>query len=118
MNFWDRVTGNDMDRDMAGFAARVAELPPAYQAAWSEITERLWNHANFTGRNLMPIFDGVLGLFEEAAADERPVDEVLGGDTAQFCTALATAEGAKSLRDRWRDQLNAAVARKLEQQGE
>ncbi|HIW75679.1 MULTISPECIES: DUF1048 domain-containing protein [Gordonibacter] len=118
MNFWDRVTGNDMDRDLAGFAARAAELPPAYQAAWKEITERLWNHADFTGRNLMPIFDGVLGLLEEAAADNRPVETVLGTNVADFCAELASAEGAQSLRDRWRDQLNASIARKLNQQGE
>lgn len=118
MNFWDRITGNDMDRDLAGFATRAAGLPPAYQDAWSEMTERLWNHADFTGRNLMPIFDGVLGMLEEAAADGRPPETVFGGDVAGFCEALASTEGATSLRDRWRERLNAAVARKLEQQGD
>lgn len=118
MNFWDRITGNDMNRDLAGFTARAAKLPAAYQTLWNEMTDQLWNHADFTGRNLMPLFDGVLGLLEEAAADGRPAEEVLGGDVAQFCTELASAEGAKSLRDRWRNQLNATVARKLEQQGD
>jgi DNA-binding ferritin-like protein (Dps family) len=61
----------------------------------------------------MPIFDGVLGLLEETAADGQSIQEVLGDDISAFCAALAGEEGARSFRDRWREQLNRNVARKL-----
>lgn len=61
----------------------------------------------------MRILDGVLGLLEETAADGQSVHEVLGDDIDGFCTALTGGEGARSHRDRWREQLNRNVAKKL-----
>ncbi|SFT12763.1 DUF1048 domain-containing protein [Paenibacillus sp. BC26] len=113
MNFWDKITGNDMKKEMKAFEARVHKLPADYQAAWKEINVQLWPHTDFTGRNLMPIFDGVLGLLEETAADGQSVQEVLGDDIKGFCSALAGNEGAKSYRDKWRKQLNDNIAKKL-----
>ncbi|PYZ96645.1 hypothetical protein CR205_13170 [Alteribacter lacisalsi] len=113
MNFWERITGSDMTKEMKRFESRVQKLPPAYQEAWEEIDSYLWEHADFTGRNLMPILDGVLGLLEETAVEGLSVQEALGGDIEGFCSALAGEEGAKSYRDKWREQLNNNVARKL-----
>jgi len=45
-------------------------------------------------------------------------DDVLGDDIAGFCAALAGGEGARSYRDRWREQLNRNVARKLGRLGD
>lgn len=113
MNFWDKVTGNDMTREMKTFEARAKGLPADYQAAWEEIQVNLWPRTDFTGRNLMPIFDRVLGLLEEGVADGQSAREVLGDDIAGFCSALAGEEGATSYRDKWREQLNNTIARKL-----
>lgn len=113
MTFWERITGSDMTKEFRAFQSRAEKLPVAYQAAWREINANLWPHSDFTGRNLVPILDGVLGLLEETAADGQSVQEVLGDDIKGFCSALAGEEGAKSLRDRWREQLNNNIARKL-----
>jgi DNA-binding ferritin-like protein (Dps family) len=113
MNFWERITGSDLDRELKGFESRAKKLPADYQAAWEEINANLWEHSDFTGRNLMPILDGVLGLLEETAADGQRVQEVLGDDIKGFCSALAGEEGAKSYRDKWREQLNKNIAKKL-----
>lgn len=113
MNFWDKITGNDMTKEFKAFEARVKRLPADYQAAWEEITTNLWPHSDFTGRNFMPILDGVLGLLEETAADGQSIQEVLGDDIKGFCSALAGEEGAKSYRDKWREQLNNTIAKKL-----
>ena len=113
MNFWENITGSDLEREFKKFESRVKKLPPDYQAAWDEINADLWQRADFTGRNLLPILDGVLGLLEEAAADGQSVREVLGDDIKGFCSALASEEGAKSDRDKWREQLNKNIARKL-----
>jgi DNA-binding ferritin-like protein (Dps family) len=116
MNFWEIITGSDMTKAIKGFDARAQALPPDYHEAWTQIKADLMPHSNMTGRNLMPILDGVLGLLEETAADGQTVHEALGDDIKGFCLALAGEEGAKSYRDKWRDQLNRDVARKLKAQ--
>ncbi len=113
MNLWDKVTGNDMTKELKAFNSRAKKLPVDYQAAWEKISLNLWTHSNFTGRNLMPIFDGVIALLEEAVADGLSVQEVLGDDIKGFCSALASEEGAKSYRDKWREELNNNIAKKL-----
>lgn len=113
MNIWDKVTGSDMTRMLRSFETRAEKLPPDFQSAWEVIKESLYPYSDFTGRNLMPIFDGVLGLLEETAADGQSAGEVLGEDIKGFCSALVSGEGAKSYRDKWREQLNKNVARKL-----
>lgn len=113
MNFWDRVTGNDMTRDFKEFELRVKKLPADYQIAWEKVKTNLWEHSDFTGRNLMPILDGVIGLFEETVANGKKVEDVLGDDIKGFCQELASEDGANSFRDKWRRQLNNNIAKKL-----
>ncbi|QHQ59808.1 DUF1048 domain-containing protein [Anaerocolumna sedimenticola] len=113
MNFWDKITGNDMTRELKTFELRAQQLPADYQAAWEKIKANIWPYSDFTGRNLMPILDDVLGLLEETAADGQSVGEVLGDDIKGFCLALVGEEGAKSYRDKWREQLNNNIAKKL-----
>ncbi len=113
MNFWEKITGSDMTKELKVFEARAKELPEDYQEAWEKIKANIWPYSDFTGRNLMPILDGVLGLLEETAADGQSVREVLGDDIKSFCSALVGEEGAKSYRDKWRQQLNHNIAKKL-----
>lgn len=113
MNFLEKITGSDMTKEWKTFDARAKKLPADYQTAWEEINGNLWLHSDFTGRNLMPILDGVLGLLEESAAEGQSAREVLGDDIEGFCSALAGEAGAKSFRDKWRDQLNNTIAKKL-----
>ncbi|MCQ9179606.1 DUF1048 domain-containing protein [Streptomyces sp. IBSBF 2953] len=113
MSFWETVTGSDLSRECKAFEARARALPEDYRAAWEQIKAHLFPHGDFTGRNLMPILDGALGLLEETAADGVSVRDALGDDIRGFCTALVGGEGARTHRDRWREQLNNNVARKL-----
>jgi DNA-binding ferritin-like protein (Dps family) len=118
MNFWETITGSDLTREWKAFAARAEALPPDFQAAWREINGHLFPYSDFTGRGLLPILDAALGLLEEAASDGLDIEEVLGEDIAGFCAALAGGRGARSYRDRWREQLNRNVARKLSRLGD
>ena len=113
MNFLEKTTGSDMTKEMTAFELRVQKLPADYQATWKKIKDNLWQHSDFTGRSLMPILDGVLGLFEESSAEGQSVQEVLGDDIRGFCSALIGEEGAISVRDKWRRQLNNNIAKKL-----
>ncbi len=113
MNFLEKISGSDMTKEMKAFEKRAKVLPPEYQTAWKEINQNLWIYGDFTGRNLMPIFDSALELLEVTSADGQSIDEVLGDDIKGFCAALVGDEGAKTYRDKWREQLNKNVARKL-----
>jgi DNA-binding ferritin-like protein (Dps family) len=113
MSFWETITGSDLTRDWQAFDARAKALPADHQAAWEQIKEHLYPYSGFTGRNLTPIVDAALGLLEEAAADGQSAHEVFGDDIPGFCAALAGGQGARTYRDRWREQLNRNVARKL-----
>ncbi|MBP2471657.1 DNA-binding ferritin-like protein (Dps family) [Crossiella equi] len=113
MSFWETVTGSDLTREWKAFEARAAVLPEDHRAAWEEIKTHLMPAGDFTGRNLTPILDGALGLLEESAAEGQSAREVLGEDVKGFCLALTGGKGEKTFRDRWREQLNRNVARKL-----
>jgi DNA-binding ferritin-like protein (Dps family) len=113
MKFLEKITGSDMRKEWKAFESRAQKLPSDHRAAWEDIKANLWPRSDFTGRNLMPILDGVLGLLEESAADCQSVREVMGDDIKGFCSALAGEEGAKSYRDKWREQLNRNIAKKL-----
>ncbi len=117
MNFWETVTGSDLTREWKEFEARAEALPADHRAAWEQIKVRLSPYSGFSGRNLMPILDSALVLLEETAADGQSIHDVLGDDVEGFCAALAGGEGAPSYRDRWREQLNRNVARKLDRLG-
>lgn len=113
MNFWDKITGNDITKEFKAFETRVKKLPDDYQVAWEKIKSNLWEYSDFTSRNLMPIFEGVVGLLEETAADGQSIEMALGEDIKGFCSELALEDGAKSFRDKWRKQLNSNIAKKL-----
>ena len=113
MNFWEKITGSDMTKEFKTFEVRVKKLPTDYQEAWEKIKANLWPHSDLTGRNLIPILDGVLGLLEETASDGQSVQGVLGDDIKSFCSALVGIDAAKSYRDKWRKQLNNNIAKKL-----
>jgi DNA-binding ferritin-like protein (Dps family) len=118
MKFWETITGSDLTREWKAFETRAEALPADYRAAWEELKVQLFSsYSDFTGRNLTPIVDGVLGLLEETAAEGQSVHEVLGDDLPGFCAALTGGEGGRSHRDRWREQLNRNVARKLARLG-
>lgn len=113
MNFWEKITGSDMTKELKTFELRAKKLPTDYQAAWEKIKANLWAYSDFSGRNIIPILDGVLGMLEETAADGQSVQKVFGDDIEGFCSALVGEEGVKSYRDKWRKQLNNNIAKKL-----
>lgn len=113
MNFFEKVTGSDMTEKQKIFEARAKKLPADFQEAWETIKTNIWPHSDFSGRNLMPILESALALLEESAADGQSIEEVFGDDIKGFCSALVGGEGAKSYRDKWREQLNRNVAKKI-----
>ncbi|MFV0559247.1 MAG: DUF1048 domain-containing protein [Enterococcus sp.] len=112
MNIYDKLTGNDMTREMKALDLRVKKLPPSYQNAWDKLTQAIWNYADFSGRNLMPTFEGIVFFLEESAADNLAIEEVLDEDIAGFVEELM-GEDKRDYRNKLRKQLNQNVAKKL-----
>jgi DNA-binding ferritin-like protein (Dps family) len=117
MSVWESVTGSDLTREWKAFEARAQALPADHRAAWEQIKGNLFPYGGFTGRDLLPIVDAALALLEESASDGQSIHEVLGDDIPGFCAALAGGKQARTYRDRWREQLNRNVARKLARLG-
>ncbi|MGL5414119.1 MAG: DUF1048 domain-containing protein [Clostridium sp.] len=113
MNFWDKITGNDIRRDFKKFESRVEKLPNEYKEAWKGIEENLWQHSDFTGRNLIPVLEEALVFLEETSADGQKIEEVLGNDINGFCLELVGEEKANDYRSKWRRQLNKNIEKKL-----
>lgn len=113
MNLYDKITGNDMTKKQKELSRRVALLPQDYQTTWQELNQKLWQFSDFTGRNLYPILEGVLHLFEESAAEALPISGVISENVDDFISEIARIEGAKNYRDKLRKQLNDTVAKKL-----
>jgi DNA-binding ferritin-like protein (Dps family) len=89
--------------------ARAKALPKDYQVVYHGIQQYLWKSS---GIELMDVFKGVLDLFEEGAVNGRSALEITGDDVAAFCDELVGG-GAKTYVDKWREQLNHGIAKKL-----
>ena len=112
MNFYDKITGNDMNKQQKEFQLRIDKLPAGYQDAWREHHQKIWSYSDFSGRNLYPILEGIVGLFEESAAEKLPINSVIGENMTTFISEIAEAAGAKNERDKLREHLN-QVTKKL-----
>lgn len=113
MTFIDKVTGNDMNREYKDMKLRVSKLPVEYQEAWDQIFVNLSMHSNFSGRNLTPLYSGVLDMFEEMHSQDKTVDEIFGGNIDEFCDELTRDEPSFDIRDKWRKQLNAKIEKRF-----
>lgn len=102
-----------MNKQFKTFELRVKTLPYDYQIAWQEIKSNFWEYSDFSGRNLMPIFEGIIGLLEETAADGKTIGMVLGKDIKSFCSDLIEEESGRSWHNKCRNQLNSNIAKKL-----
>ncbi|MGL4452313.1 MAG: DUF1048 domain-containing protein [Sarcina sp.] len=115
MNFWDKVTGNDMTREFQIFEKRAENLPKEYKLVWEEIKKNIWEHSNFTGRNLIVIFDEAITMLEETANEGLNINDVVGNDVEKFSYDLIGKDRVNALRDKWRRQLNNNIKKKLGQ---
>lgn len=115
MNFIDKITGNDMKRVMSAMETRVKTLPKDYQEAWLELQTHLWEYSDLTGRNLIPVLENILTLLEETAAEHLPIADVFGNDYPSFIEELLGKGTSHSTRDKWRQQLQDNVQKKLAQ---
>jgi DNA-binding ferritin-like protein (Dps family) len=105
-DFLKKILGDK--KEWKAMEARAKALPKDYQIVYDEIKQYIWKSS---AQGSIDIFKGLLDLFEEGVANGRSALEITGGDVAAFCDELSP--GAKMYADRWREELNHGIAKKL-----
>jgi DNA-binding ferritin-like protein (Dps family) len=85
--FISRVIGDK--RRWRDYKARVKQLPPDYRAAVDGIERYLMYFGALDADSAASLFEDVADLFEQAAADETPIRDIVGEDPVEFVDELA-----------------------------
>ena len=93
--------------------ARVKALPEEYRFVFEKVQHYMWMHAGGDGMDMLKIQYDLIGLFEEGAAGGREVLDITGQDVAAFCDELLRNSGAKLWTEKWPQDLNRDIAKKL-----
>lgn len=109
MNIIEKIIGSLNDkREWKAMEARGKALPNEYSNAYNAIKKYIWSSGGPTDwKDISRIFDGILDLFEEGAAQGRKVTDLTGEDVADFCDELI--KDVKTWRDKYRTKLNDTI---------
>ena len=104
------VTGSFEDKKRwRQYKARVRELPEDYRTAVEALERYLMHFGPGDGTEAASMYEDLADLFEQSAADQTPIREVVGQDPAEFAEAfLANYPGGSWIR-RERERLNNAI---------
>ena len=108
-NAWERLIREK--REWRLYKRRVAALPADYRTVISQIETFMWNFA--VDSQMIAVFEGILDLFEEGAAQGRKVLEVTGEDVAEFAKDVLAEVQAATWTGKKADRLNAEVHKRL-----
>jgi DNA-binding ferritin-like protein (Dps family) len=70
------------------YKARVKQLPPGYRTAVEAIERYMMHFVPASGERNASQFDDLADLFEQAAANETPIREIVGDDPVEFVEAF------------------------------
>lgn len=92
------------------YKARVEQLPASYRMAVTAL-ERYTNYLGGLGdaESILSMFDDLVDLFEQAAADGTPVREIVGEDPVEFAEAFLRNYPAGQWITRERGRLTVAI---------
>lgn len=101
-------------RRWRAYKARVKQLPPNYRAAVDAIERYLMYFGVLDTDSAASLFEDVADLFEQAAADQTPIREIVGEDPVEFVDALVRNYSTGGYVDRERKRLTSAIDRAAE----
>jgi len=109
MNLIEKIIGNlEEKREWRAMEARAKALPSDYHKAYKAMQKYLWNTGGVIDwQETKFVFNHLIDLLEEAAAEGKRVKEVTGDDVAAFCDDLVS--DAKSWFDKQRQKLNDSI---------
>lgn len=85
------------------YRARVDALPSDYKTTMKAIEKYFWTVAK--GDGMLNILESVLEMFENAVADETPIEAVIGEDIADFADSILADYPEETWLDKQREQL-------------
>ncbi|MEC4183452.1 DUF1048 domain-containing protein [Adlercreutzia sp. R21] len=91
--------------------ARVDALPEDYRFVFKKIQDYMWKFASGNGYDMIEVQEGLVSLFEEGAAEGKPVLDITGEDVSGFADELM--KEVVTYTEQWSDNLNADIAKKL-----
>ncbi|WP_328394120.1 DUF1048 domain-containing protein [Nocardia sp. NBC_00416] len=91
------------------YKARAKQLPPAYRTV-VEAFERFLMYGGAGGGGVA-MFEDLVDLFEQSAADETPIRKIVGDDPVEFIETFARNYQDESWLNRERTRLTSAVER-------
>lgn len=111
MSLFEKIIGSlDDKREWKAMEARAKALPSEYRNAYKAIQKYMWTAGGPTDwKDISRIFNGIIDMFEEGAAEGKKVTELTGEDVADFCDELV--KDARTWKDKYRAKLNDAIHR-------
>jgi DNA-binding ferritin-like protein (Dps family) len=111
MSFMEKIIGSLADkREWRAMEARAKALPSEYRNAYNAIQKYMWTAGGpINWKDISRIFNGILDLFEEGAAEGKKVTDLTGEDVAAFCDELV--KDSETWRDKYRAKLNDTIDR-------
>ncbi|WP_147536175.1 DUF1048 domain-containing protein [Bacillus marasmi] len=111
MSIFEKIIGSlDDKREWKAMEARAKALPSEYRNAYKAIQKYMWTAGGPTEwKDVSRIFNGIIDLFEEGAAEGKKVTDLTGKDVAAFCDELV--KDSKTWKDKYRTKLNDSIDR-------
>ena len=112
MTFWEKITGNDMTKELQIFESRAQKLPKDYQIVYKEIQKYLFKVGPVELTEGTELLSGIIDLFEEGATSRKDVLEVTGSDVAAFCDDLI--KDSKTYADIYQESVDQEVSKAMQ----
>lgn len=93
--------------------ARIKAMPADYQIVIGEVQNYFWQFAGGDGMDMMAGVYDLIDFFEEGAANNVPVLDLVGNDVAEFAENALREMQAKRWTDDVKVKINKRVAEKL-----
>ncbi|MBO0440506.1 hypothetical protein DOK67_0001806 [Enterococcus sp. DIV0212c] len=93
--------------------ARLRELPDEYQMVYKEIQKFLWEFTAGDGMDMLPVMLDLLEFFEEGAANNIPVLQLVGEDVGSFAENTLDEMQARNRINELKRKMNERIAKKL-----
>ncbi|QFT87652.1 hypothetical protein FIU87_03220 [Bacillus sp. THAF10] len=109
MSFLEKIIGSLHEkREWQAMEARAKSLPNEYRTAYYAIQNYIWTSGGPTDwKEYKRIFEGILDLFEQGAAEGKQVTDLTGEDVAAFCDELM--KDTETYNDKYRKKLNDTI---------
>lgn len=91
------------------FEARKKQLPSNYREALDAIQRYTYYNAPDDAENLLALLDDLIELFEEAAADGTPLQDLIGEDPVEFAEGFIRNYPKPAWIAKERERLNRSV---------